>query len=143
MTAPIWPARLHHLRRDSADPALLARFYGDLLGDRVEPLSASEWLIAGRDRVLVVGKGDQGAVPYFSVAMRDAAHPVPTAATWSSAASPAKPRPRRYSSRGRSPSPIRTAGALFLAFLFLFPESKAKRSRACSISSAPARGWRR
>jgi catechol 2,3-dioxygenase len=74
MTAPLWPAKLHHLRRDSADPALLARFYGELLGDRVEPIADGEWLVAGCDRVLIVGKGDRGAVPYFSVAMRDAAH---------------------------------------------------------------------
>jgi catechol 2,3-dioxygenase-like lactoylglutathione lyase family enzyme len=74
LTAPLWPATLHHLRRDGADPALLARFYGDLLGDRVEQLSAGEWLVAGRGRVIVVGKGARGAVPYFSLAMRDAAH---------------------------------------------------------------------
>ncbi len=38
MTAPLWPARLHHLRRDSTEPERLARFYGELLGDRVEAL---------------------------------------------------------------------------------------------------------
>jgi catechol 2,3-dioxygenase-like lactoylglutathione lyase family enzyme len=74
VTAPLWPATLHHLRRDSADPALLARFYGDLLGDRVEQIADGEWLVAGHGRVLVAGKGDKAAVPYFSLAMRDAAH---------------------------------------------------------------------
>jgi len=74
MTAPLWPSRLHHLRRDSADPERLARFYGELLGDRVEPLAGGEWLVAGRGRLLVVGRGANGSVPYFALGLRDAAH---------------------------------------------------------------------
>ena len=74
MTPQLWPARLHHLRRDSAQPERLARFYGDLLGDRVAPLPDASWLVAGRGRQLVVGKGDAGSVPYFALQMQDAAH---------------------------------------------------------------------
>ena len=74
MTPPLWPARLHHLRRDSAEPERLARFYGELLGDRVEQLSGGEWLVAGRDRTLLTGRGDKAAVPYFALEMGDAAH---------------------------------------------------------------------
>lgn len=74
MSATIWPARLHHLRRDSAQPEKLAKFYGDLLGDRVERLSDGTWLVAGRGRRLVVGAGNAGAVPYFALQMQDAAH---------------------------------------------------------------------
>src|SRR5262245_23625662 len=73
-TAELWPARLHHLRRDSPSPELLARFYGELLGDRVAPLPDGSWLVAGRGRRLVVGKGKAGAVPYFALEMQDAAH---------------------------------------------------------------------
>jgi catechol 2,3-dioxygenase len=72
--AELWPARLHHLRRDSPKPEQLARFYGELLGDRVAPLPDGSWLVAGRDRRLVVGKGAAGAVPYFALEMQDAAH---------------------------------------------------------------------
>ena len=32
MIPELWPARLHHLRRDSPKPEQLARFYGELLG---------------------------------------------------------------------------------------------------------------
>ena len=74
MNPDLWPARLDHLRRDSPQPERLARFYGELLGDRVVPLPDASWLVAGRGRRLVVGKGDSGAVPYFSLAMQDAAH---------------------------------------------------------------------
>ena len=74
MTTPLWPARLHHLRRDSPEPERLARFYGELLGDRVERLAAGDWLVAGRGRLLVVGKGDKASVPYFALEMRDRAH---------------------------------------------------------------------
>jgi catechol 2,3-dioxygenase-like lactoylglutathione lyase family enzyme len=69
----LWPARLHHLRRDSADPERLARFYGELLGDRVEALPDGQWLVQGHGRRLVAGRGACGAVPYFALAMRDAA----------------------------------------------------------------------
>jgi catechol 2,3-dioxygenase len=72
--ADLWPARLHHLRRDSPKPEQLARFYGELLGDRVAPLPDGSWLVAGRGRHLVVGKGAAGAVPYFALEMQDAAH---------------------------------------------------------------------
>jgi len=73
MTPPLWPARLHHLRRDSTEPERLARFYGELLGDRVEALPDAQWLVQGHGRRLIVGSGKKGAVPYFALAMRDAA----------------------------------------------------------------------
>jgi len=74
MNPDLWPARLDHLRRDSPQPERLARFYGELLGDRVVPLPDGSWLVAGRGRRLVVGKGDAAAVPYFALALQDAAH---------------------------------------------------------------------
>jgi hypothetical protein len=73
MTSALWPARLHHLRRDSTEPERLARFYGELLGDRVEALPGAQWLVQGHGRHLIVGHGAKGAVPYFALAMRDAA----------------------------------------------------------------------
>jgi catechol 2,3-dioxygenase len=74
MAQDLWPARLHHLRRDSPKPELLARFYGELLGDRVAPLPDGSWLVAGRGRRLVVGKGAAAGVPYFALALQDQAH---------------------------------------------------------------------
>ncbi|MDA0275855.1 MAG: VOC family protein [Proteobacteria bacterium] len=68
-----WPARLHHLRRDSEDAAGLARYYGELLGDAVEPLPGGDWLVAGRGRRMVVGKGAKASVPYYALELRDAA----------------------------------------------------------------------
>src|SRR5438034_1292716 len=68
----LWPARLHHLRRDSPQPERLATFYGELLGDRVERLGEDAWLLAGRHRRLVIGRGTAGAVPYFALQMQDA-----------------------------------------------------------------------
>jgi catechol 2,3-dioxygenase-like lactoylglutathione lyase family enzyme len=69
---PLWPATLHHVCRASPEPRALARFYGGLLGDRVEPLAGDQWLVAGRGRLLVVRYGSKGAVPYFALALRDA-----------------------------------------------------------------------
>jgi catechol 2,3-dioxygenase-like lactoylglutathione lyase family enzyme len=73
MSSALWPARLHHLRRDSTEPERLARFYGEMLGDRVEALPDTQWLVHGHGRSLIVGRGAKGAVPYFALAMRDAA----------------------------------------------------------------------
>ncbi len=72
--AELWPARLHHLRRDSPKPGQLTRFYGELLGDRVAALPDGSSLVAGPGRRLVVGKGAAGSVPYFALQLQDAAH---------------------------------------------------------------------
>jgi len=73
MSSSLWPARLHHLRRDSPQPERLARFYGELLGDRVENISEDLWLVRGQRRNLLVGKGAAGSVPYFALQMGGAA----------------------------------------------------------------------
>ena len=73
MARDLWPARLHHLRRDSPNPEPLARFYAELLGDRVAPLPDGSWLVAGRGRRLVIGKGAPGSVPYFALEVQDRA----------------------------------------------------------------------
>jgi catechol 2,3-dioxygenase-like lactoylglutathione lyase family enzyme len=74
MSPFLWPARLHHLRRDSTDPEALARFYGELLGDRVERLPGGEWLVAGPGRLLVAGTGQRSTVPWFALELADAEH---------------------------------------------------------------------
>jgi catechol 2,3-dioxygenase-like lactoylglutathione lyase family enzyme len=97
MAAELWPARLHHLRRDSPQPERLAKFYGELLDDRVERLTDDSWLVAGRGRRLVVGRGAAGAVPYFALEMQDAAQLEAYA--------------RRLQGREPSPSPLFRKGA--------------------------------
>ena len=72
MSSTLWPARLHHLRRDSPQPERLARFYGELLGDPVDLLGDELWLVHGPGRALVVGKGPASGVPYFALQMQDA-----------------------------------------------------------------------
>lgn len=61
----LWPARLHHLRRDSPEPERLARFYGELLGDRVER-TGDRWLVSGPQRRMLIEEGKAGSVPYFA-----------------------------------------------------------------------------
>jgi catechol 2,3-dioxygenase len=72
MTSVLWPARLHHLRRDSPQPERLARFYAELLGDAIERLDEGCWLVRGRGRALIVGSGAAGGAPYFALQMQDA-----------------------------------------------------------------------
>ena len=101
MSAPLWPARLHHLRRDSAEPEKLARFYGELLGDHVEALPGAQWLVQGHGRRLIVGHGARAAVPYFALALRDAAQLAGYAAALD----------RQGVAREPSPSPLFAQGA--------------------------------
>jgi catechol 2,3-dioxygenase len=72
MNSSLWPARLHHLRRDTPQPERLALFYGELLGDRVERLEKDLWLVQGNRRNLLIGKGASGGAPYFGLQMQDA-----------------------------------------------------------------------
>ena len=64
--APIWPARIHHFRRDSDRPEELARFYGSGLGMAMQPLGGDLWLLHGEGRRLLIGRGAKGALPYFA-----------------------------------------------------------------------------
>ena len=105
MTSPLWPATLHHLRRDSTQPERLARFYGELLEDRVEALPDGEWLVQGHARRLIVGRGASGAVPYIALAMRDAAQLAGYAAALE----------RRGVAREPSPTPLFADGAFTVA----------------------------
>jgi len=68
----LWPATLHHLCRSSPEPERLARFYGELLGDKVERIGAELWRIEGPGRRLLVSRGEKGAVPYFALSLQDA-----------------------------------------------------------------------
>jgi catechol 2,3-dioxygenase len=102
MTPTIWPATLHHLRRDSLDPERLARFYGELLGDRVERIDADSWHVEGRGRQLVVGRGAAASVPYFALDMQSEAHLIAFTGRLERAGIPREP----------SPSPLFASGAI-------------------------------
>ncbi len=73
MNPLLWPATLHHLRRDTPEPERLAHFYGELLGDAVERIGPALWRVQGPSRLLVVGEGEPGTVPYaaFSITAAD------------------------------------------------------------------------
>jgi hypothetical protein len=74
MASSLWPATLHHLRRESPEPERLARFYAELLGDASERLEGEAWRVRGPGRELIVGRGEAGAVPWYALAVRDAKH---------------------------------------------------------------------
>ena len=61
--SPIWPATLDHIRLDSADPAALARFYGDTLGLAARPLPDGTLAMEGKGRTVLAGKGEPGSQP--------------------------------------------------------------------------------
>jgi len=138
----LWPARLHHLRRDSPQPERLATFYGELLGDRVERLGEDAWLLAGRHRRLVIGRGTAGAVPYFALQMQDATQRASTRVSSSRSGYVVRRRRRRFSAPAPSRSRIRTHAGSSSDCLKKFA-AKAACLRGCSILSAPLAVCRR
>ena len=76
MNPLLWPATLHHLRRNSPEPEKLARFYGALLDDAVERVGPALWQVRGPSRLLLVGEGEAGTVPHaaFSIATAERLH---------------------------------------------------------------------
>jgi catechol 2,3-dioxygenase len=71
--SPLWPALLDHIRYDSPDPAKLADFYVATMGMTRTPLGASEFLLEGPSRSIVIGAGAAGQ-PYSAFALVDGAH---------------------------------------------------------------------
>jgi catechol 2,3-dioxygenase len=69
----IWPSRLHHIRIDSTDPAGLIPFYRDGVGLRERPLAEDTWLLDGRKRRIVIGRGAKNGLAFAAFAMADAA----------------------------------------------------------------------
>ena len=105
MSTALWPARLHHLRRDSPQAEPVAKFYAGLLGDGLERLGDDEWLVTGRGRRLVVGRGRAGAVPYFALELQDAAQ----------LAALRRELESKGLKLGASPTPLFSAGAFAIA----------------------------
>ena len=105
MSTALWPARLHHLRRDSPQAEAVAKFYAGLLGDELERRGDGEWLVAGRGRRLVIGRGRAGAVPYFALELQDAAQ----------LAALRRELEGKGLKLGASPTPLFSAGAFAIA----------------------------
>ena len=61
--SPIWPAKLDHIRLDSADPVALARFYGEMLGFAARPLPDGTVALEAPGRTIVIGGGEAGTQP--------------------------------------------------------------------------------
>ena len=70
-TSPLWPADLDHLRIDSPAPQALAEFYARALGMSVSPLGDDAYLAEGRQRRLVIGRGEARGHPWSAFALED------------------------------------------------------------------------
>lgn len=70
--SPLWPADLHHLRIDSPNPAALAGFYARAMGMEQAPLGADAYQLEGRERRLVIGRGEARAHPYSAFVLAGA-----------------------------------------------------------------------
>ena len=71
--SPLWPARLHHLQIESAEPERLIGFYGEGFGMAARALDSERWLLAGGERRLLVARGEPKRLAFsaFTVAEQD------------------------------------------------------------------------
>ena len=69
----IRPSRLHLIRIDSTDPAGLIPFYRDGVGLRDRPLGEDLWLLDGRNRRVIIGRGATNGLAFAAFAMTDQA----------------------------------------------------------------------
>ena len=72
-TSLVWPARLDHVKIASPQPAVMLDFYRGVLGGTVSELTDGEWLLAGAQRRVVVGRGPAKKLTYSAFAIDDAA----------------------------------------------------------------------
>lgn len=69
---PLWPARLHHIRRNSDQPQRLLTFFGDGLGLAAEEIGDKVWLLRGPERRLLVGHGAPGSLGFAAFVLERA-----------------------------------------------------------------------
>ena len=62
--SPIWPSQLDHLCLNSDDPKMLAEYYSNAFGYHKLAISEDTYLLQGKERRLVIGKGSPGERPY-------------------------------------------------------------------------------
>jgi catechol 2,3-dioxygenase len=67
----IWNTALHHLRIDSPAPDRLVPFYRDGLGLRERPLADDLWLLDGRKRRMIIGRGASSRLAFAAFAMKN------------------------------------------------------------------------
>ena len=72
-TSPVWDATLHHLSLESAKPAAMLAFYRDGFGYRPEALGEAHWLLAGRERRLLLKAGRANALGFAAFRFPDRA----------------------------------------------------------------------
>ncbi len=67
----LWPARLHHLAFESADPEAKVAFYRDGLGLEAAPDGPGRWTLVGGERRLVIQRGERGGLAHAAYGLDD------------------------------------------------------------------------
>jgi catechol 2,3-dioxygenase-like lactoylglutathione lyase family enzyme len=70
--SPLWPATLHHFRMNSEAPEQLVEFYTRGFSLNAKQIGDDLWHLAGPDRRMLIGRGDNTRVPFAAFALDDA-----------------------------------------------------------------------
>ncbi|MBI3993655.1 MAG: VOC family protein [Candidatus Lambdaproteobacteria bacterium] len=71
--SPLWPATLHHLRIDSAQPEAMAEFYARVFGLVRHELADGTLALVGGQRRVLIGRGRGKSLNFGAYAVRDQA----------------------------------------------------------------------
>jgi catechol 2,3-dioxygenase-like lactoylglutathione lyase family enzyme len=69
--SPLWPARLHHLQLESAEPERLIAFYTDGFGMAAREVGGDLWLLTGGERRLLVARGAPRKLAFSAFTVAD------------------------------------------------------------------------
>ena len=72
-TSPLWPARLDHVKVTSPQPAVLLDYYQGILGGTISEITDGQWVLAGAERKLVIGRGEAKKLGFAAYSIDDPA----------------------------------------------------------------------
>ena len=75
-SAPLWPARLHHIKITPDQPPVLLDFYRRVFDQDVQELSDGQWLAGGGERTFVIGSGARNGLAFSAFAIDEPARVV-------------------------------------------------------------------
>lgn len=70
--APLWPAQLDHVVRESDQPATLVNFYFATFGFSAHERSAGQWFLEAPQRRMLIRAGSRGAQPLHAFRVNEA-----------------------------------------------------------------------
>ena len=67
--SPLWPARLHHIKITSDQPAILLDFYQRVMEPKISEVTDGLWHLEGAERNFLIGRGPRNGLGFSAFAI--------------------------------------------------------------------------